>query len=311
MVNSEERAGTVKARVSDLDCGRRVLAACLAASTFATSVVAAETTTSQDCELPNPIQLSGLPKQRLVLIGEIHGAQETPALLATWACHLSRLSGEKGPGVLVALEIPVDEQERLDAFMRSPGAAGDRAALLQGRFWQRPARMQDGRSSLAKLQLIERLRALRADGADLVLRAIDVTEVSSMSRDAGMAANLRRAMAAHPTHQALGLFGNVHVALQRGSSWDAEYESLGYLLQAEGARAVFVTGEWGTTWNCRRENRATEPVLVCGPSRFGKPNDTAVARLQTDDPRYNATWMLPRLTASPPARGVETAAQPD
>lgn len=284
---------------------RRCLAG-LAACALSGSLLAAESVAPQDCELPGAIVATGLPEQRLVLLGELHGTQEAPALLATWACQLSR----KGLPVLVVLELPSEEQERLDVFMHSPGAADDRRRLLQGWFWQRPQGRQDGRSSQAMFQLVESLRALRAGGAELALRAVDVSELGSSPRDAQMSVNLRGAMEAHPTHRVLGLFGNVHVALQRGSSWDDTFESLGYLLKAEAVHALNISSKRGSAWACWSFNSADKSAMNCSSRSFGKPDDKAVAQLETGELRYDATWWLPRLTASPPARDADTARQP-
>jgi hypothetical protein len=67
-----------------------------------------------------------------LLVGEVHGTVESPAFFAETAC--AALAG--GRAVTVALEIPVAEQARLEAFLASPGGAADRAALLTGAFWR-------------------------------------------------------------------------------------------------------------------------------------------------------------------------------
>src|SRR6185436_14170191 len=87
------------------------------------------------------------------LLGEIHGTCEAPR--ATLALARQSLPARIG------LEIDVDEQPRIDAFLRD----GDRAALLAGPFWTRD--FQDGRSSQAMAALLDDVRQLRLSGADL------------------------------------------------------------------------------------------------------------------------------------------------
>src|SRR5262249_34099841 len=77
-----------------------------------------------------------------VLLGELHGNNETPRLVGELAIHATALGA-----VRVGLEIPVDQQARIDRFLASAGVGGDRQALLRGRFWTRD--LQDGRSSAA------------------------------------------------------------------------------------------------------------------------------------------------------------------
>ncbi|MGV6492816.1 hypothetical protein ACTUVK_003020 [Stenotrophomonas rhizophila] len=97
-----------------------------------------------------------MPIRPLVLVGELHGTVETPALVGELAC----AAAADATPVTVALEMDPTEQARIDAYLASAGTAADRSALLAGRFWTRT--MQDGRSSVAMAALIERLRSLRS-----------------------------------------------------------------------------------------------------------------------------------------------------
>ncbi|HTQ81108.1 MAG TPA: hypothetical protein VMM92_14000, partial [Thermoanaerobaculia bacterium] len=90
-----------------------------------------------------------------LLLGEVHGTVESPAFLANAVC----LALQAGRSVTVALEIPLQEEARFEAYLGSAGSAADRTALLAGAFWQDP--YQDGRRSQAMLALLESLRRLR------------------------------------------------------------------------------------------------------------------------------------------------------
>lgn len=227
---------------------------------------------------------------RPLLIGEIHGTQETPALLA------SMLRQGSGRPWLLGLEIPRQEQERIDAFLRSDGGARARAALTGGAFWTRE--QQDGRSSEAMLQLIDAVRALRRSGRDIQVVCFDdvAEDGSARDRDARMAQALRTALATERHRRAVALMGNYHARIGRGAPWDAQQEFLGWHLRDLSPLSVDVGAPTGSSWVCNPD---------CGVYRFGAdraPGD-GVLRMaaQADEKGYVGTLTLPRFTASPPA----------
>ena len=93
--------------------------------------------------------LGALKDAPMILLGELHGLEGVPAFAIGLACRL----GASGKPVVLALEIPRQEQERIDAFLASKGGATSEAALLTGAFWRRE--FQDGRSSLARLAMLD------------------------------------------------------------------------------------------------------------------------------------------------------------
>ncbi len=158
----------------------------LLAVLIASPVVAEAATPDRVVETAARDLLAQADALRPLLIGEIHGTQETPALLA------SMLRQGSGRPWLLGLEIPRQEQERIEAFLRSDGGARARAALTGGAFWTRE--LQDGRSSEAMLQLIDAVRALRRSGRDIhVVCFDDVAEKRQRGRP-------RRAHGAGPAH---------------------------------------------------------------------------------------------------------------
>jgi hypothetical protein len=133
----------------------------------------------------------------------------------------------------LGLEIPFDEQTSIDRFLDSSGGAAAEARLTEGAFW-RPER-QDGRSSIAMLNLIEQVRALRASGYKVRIIAYDSKSgTPAQERDRVMARNLAAVAGREPRNFLVALSGNVHNRLTRGVSWDKEYEPLGYLLTKSG-----------------------------------------------------------------------------
>jgi hypothetical protein len=119
-------------------------------------------------EIANLGAIAGVP---IVLLGELHGLQAVPAFAITLACRLAAA----GTPVMLALEIPRQEQARIDAFLASNGGKPNEQALLDGPFWRRE--FQDGRSSLARLALLDAARTLRAAGVPLRVVAVDDASV--------------------------------------------------------------------------------------------------------------------------------------
>lgn len=142
--------------------------------------------------------------RHLVMLGEMHGTAETPAiageLVARW------VTGAHRQPVLLGLEVTSVDQARVDRYLASRGTPADRADLLAGEHWTEP--MHDGRDSVAMAGLIERVRALRAAGADISIALFDAP--GNGERNARMAASLRGAIEAHPQSRVLVLTGNVH-----------------------------------------------------------------------------------------------------
>ncbi len=99
------------------------------------------------------------PQLKWLVVGEIHGSAEMPAAFADLVCLAATHSRRP---IVVGIELPPDEQTRLNAYMVSDGGADARNALFTGLFWH--PRFSDGRSSQAWFGLIERMRQLKQQG---------------------------------------------------------------------------------------------------------------------------------------------------
>lgn len=182
---------------------------------------------------------------RHVLLGEVHGTEEIPALVG----HLAAMLGEAAP-LLVALELPQTEQPALDAWLDSDGGPEARARLLARPFWQRER--QDGRSSGAMLDLVERLRALRAAGRRLTLLAYDAGDGPAQEPAQLIAAAMRD----RPQARLLLLAGNYRLGRE-------DPGSLGSALAGLDPLAFDVTAWTGTFWTC-----GDAPEAPCGRHRL-------------------------------------------
>jgi len=94
---------------------------------------------------------------RVIVLGEVHGSNEVPALFADAVC----LTAQTRP-VVVAVEQRSDDQAAVDSFIASDGGEEARLAFLRAQMWNAP--MKDGRSSEAYFRLFETLRQMRAAG---------------------------------------------------------------------------------------------------------------------------------------------------
>jgi erythromycin esterase-like protein len=230
---------------------------------------------------------------RVLLIGEIHGTGEVPALVADLA---DSLAAEHD--LLVGLELPRDEQKRIDAFLDSAGTGEDRAALLTGKFWTRD--YQDGRSSAAMLELLERLRQLRlrTKVEVLALDQVGAAMAEGDARDRAMAERLSAALEAHPKARALVLAGNFHTRLQKGAPWDESHEFLGYRLSRFEPYAIEIMGVAGGAWICTGAETDS-----CKARDFPESSLTPGIELsdEVNERGHQGMLRLERTSASPPA----------
>jgi len=234
-------------------------------------------------------------RHRFMMIGELHGTNETPELIA--AMLKSRVSKER---VLLGLEIPRDEQERIDTYLQSGGSSTSRQAMLQGAHW----RGQDGRSSLAMIGLLEQLRRLRNSGykVDVVCfdGSADDFKQASTNRDAVMATNLRAAMKRRPADRTLTLTGNIHNQLVQRPPGSPLDNSMAWNLRDLGPETINISALRGSAWNCRPE---------CKAHNFDSHNDSAPEWMIQGSPDENGwygIYRLPQLSAAPPALSAKS-----
>ena len=193
-----------------------------------------------------------------VLVGELHGTVESPAFVAALTC----TAVSYGYEVNVGLEIPDDETQVVETFLASDGGPQARAALLAGQFWS--TGFPEGRQSTAMLDLLDDLRQLKLNGAELSVMLLDAA--GAADRDTAMAQRLLAAMAATPEAFAITLTGNLHSRNVRGVSFDADYQPMGFLvseaLPAGAVLTVDVQYSGGSAWTCSENG-------TCAPNTFG------------------------------------------
>jgi hypothetical protein len=181
-----------------------------------------------------------------VLIGEQLGTWEVPLAVGDLACE----AAGAGLGVTVGLALSHKEQERIDRYLASPGAPADQDALLSGDFWRKL--QQDGRGSRAVMDLIDRLRALRAAGRQVSVVAFDTDMSHGSARDARMARFVLNPRSARPSDVFLVLAGNAHTRLVKEAAWSEDFVPMSkHLVEAHPDLKVLEVGyATGRRWGC-------------------------------------------------------------
>lgn len=237
-----------------------------------------------------------LGAQHVVMLGEIHGTEEIPAITGELAARWTTGTGKQP--LLLGLEAASVDQSRVDRYLASKGTAADRANLLAGAHWMEP--MHDGRDSQAMAALIERMRALRAAGADVSIAMFDAPGTGE--RDARMAASLRKAIAAHPAARVLVLTGNVHA--MTGKPPEMFLGDKPYTPPTTMARHIAdlhpVSIEFralrGDAWTCQGTDCGAHAL----PAASRSMSEPTLEPCDAGEP-WNYLMALPRFTASEPA----------
>ncbi len=235
----------------------------------------------------------------VLLLGELHGTQEVPRFVAQAACQ----SASNGLPVTVGLELPVEHQERVAAFVRSAGTPEDLARLLEADFWRNP--YADGRSSEAIVNVLEQLRRLRAQGQDVDVFVFDHPLLKGQPHEDRMAGTVLARLQAEPQRLFLVVTGNIHARTTRGVPWDKDFQPMGARVAQAHPTVVGLDVAYasGTAWICSVEGARQK--LVCGerPAKGKDNGDRFFVHLFGKRSRdgYHGVFYVGPITASPPA----------
>ena len=242
--------------------------------------------------------LSQLNDLRFLVIGELHGTEQTPALFGELVCALA----SSGMRTLVGLELMVWSESAINTYLRSDGTEADRTTALTDSRWLDPVNIEfpDGRLSNAMWELVERLRFLRDAGHEVAVTTFRgymlEGEQSLTPFEARMAETLLEAEVDGDYDLAVVLTGSVHARTSRRT----ENGLLPFIPMAANLpeestiRLNAVTGS-GEAWNCRGSE--------CGVyEREGTP-EGATVRFELDDGlsrEFDGIFAVGNITASPP-----------
>jgi hypothetical protein len=190
--------------------------------------------------IPGAERLWARSELRFVLVGEMHGTNETPAVFGDLVCSAS----ETKRTIIAGLE--VRDQQALNRFMDSKNRETSVKELLSTDEWKGT----DGRASSAMLVLVERLRSLKADGLLSRVIAFSASGGSAAQDEEAMSSALLRASTANPGALVIVLTGNVHASKQELAEVGS-YRLMGSFLPPAQTVSLLVTDRGGEAWNCQ------------------------------------------------------------
>lgn len=266
-------------------------------------LLATAATQSPACtDIPGWEQVIADPEIRWVVVGEVHGTNETPAIFADAVC----LAAKSRP-VVVALEYPSTDQRAIDDFINSDGGVAAREDFLATQMWNSP--IKDGRSSEAMFRLFEVLRQMKSKGQvravigfvpSMLARAstkpefeVTVARFNQADYEKDMAKLVEAA--AQPGAIVLTLTGNFHATRTELAGLD--FVGMAGHLPPDATLTFDARSNGGQSWTC------VGRPMVCGPhanSRDGE-NQPRGLQLRGDNPAFSGVLYLgTAATASPP-----------
>lgn len=212
--------------------------------------------------LPNGIR-DFIEQKKLVVVGEIHGTKEVPALFGEL---VSSLANEKTK-TLVVLEINQSSQTAISDFLKD----GDEKELAKDEFFSR--KYQDGRSSKAMVGLLKKLSRLK----NVTVLCMDPLgtnpSMTAQERDTAMATFISNNMGQY--ERTFVLSGNIHSASVVGTPWEKDFRPMVYELKSmltnfseDKLLNILVRYEKVDSWNCQGVEADS-----CA-ARYGKKNSS-------------------------------------
>jgi hypothetical protein len=234
-----------------------------------------------------------------IVVGELHGTVESPQAFADLVC----LAGKSNRHVVVALERLTSEQADIDAYLKSDGGPAARVALTAGANWH--SETQDGRSSQAYADMLERLRRMsQAHAFDGIVTFMPTGALDSAAYEKEMARVVQTASST-PDTLVLVLVGNTHARIKEVSfRGGVPYMPMAGLLPRPGTRTLYVAANArGTAWNCIIPQGAQKVTCGANPAMSGtKESPRGIGPASDPWDAYDANLYLgTTYTASPPA----------
>ena len=290
------------------------------------SLIAAIAMSAATCALPLGWDQVAATGRKYVIFGEMHGTEQSPAMVGGVAC----ASARRNERVLVAVELDSREDDGLQAAWGGPHQGFRERLLVAMPNWKG---RNDGVASRAMLAMLDDLHALKAQGMSIDVVAFNGSRgpeqtarfkhlLGQEPHEAAQAENIRRAADAARYDRVLVLVGNLHARKRpverRAVSWKPMAMQLA---PADQIVSLNMVSGAGTMWNCRlKPGYAPKPgqpfssaAIACGaiPTR----SDGAEGAPQIGlgpispvelDPAYDGHFYVGPVTASAPASpGVE------
>jgi hypothetical protein len=222
---------------------------------------------------------------RIVVVGEIHGTREMPALFTDLVCH----AVARGFDVRVGFEQDAATGAALEKYLVSQGDRAERVRVVATR-----AQFGDGTASEAMTDAFEAVRKLA-----LASHRIKTFAFAKVSGNVAYAATIANEHASAPRAVVLALMGNTHAQIKRDATDDEPLT--GELLRKRGldVRAIYLDYTHGTAYGHRASGEIG--VYTQSPGNGAPP----FRKLNTIDPPtfvYDMMISVGEIHASPPAR---------
>jgi hypothetical protein len=239
---------------------------------------------------------SEFEQARVLLVGELHGTVECPAVFGDLVFAAAR----RGP-VHVGVDLPSTEQNELDHFLANPDDAARRARWLARPLFT--TRVQDGRTSRAMVALLDRIARYRAQGMPIEVFAFDApaTADADEQRDLRMARMIAD-RARDPARRVLALMGNVHNQLDPTTPWAPDFRTVAMhlrdMLADDDLRSLTLDWVTGTAWH---ETDQGVGEQISNGFQIAPVGSVVIDRERDGSPWRHAIINLGVLHASPPA----------
>lgn len=220
-----------------------------------------------------------LAASRVVVVGDLHGTNESPAVFHDLACAFANDPGKGGR--FIGLELP----ETFDAYFAKPSTS--LKAMLADEFWNR---MGDGRHSAAMRSMVAQLMQMHP----VLSGRVRLVALERRPIDAAGAEKLGALLSKTSDSRALVLIGNAHARKTRMRQ--QRVEPFAFVLQKAGIDVLALDAQAGSGsgWACLPDC-AARPVT---PRANGDEVKIVVDRCSSPDCAYDGYYYVPRLTVS-------------
>ncbi|AWW73618.1 hypothetical protein CD351_04150 [Erythrobacter sp. KY5] len=289
----------------------------MSALSLALTAVLASGSPGAACDpLPGWEAVASEARGKYLVLGESHGTLEAPAATAEYVCAVA----EDGP-VLLAIEFSSPDNDGFQRAWAKPHDEFRTALFAEVPDW---GARQDGVASLAMLEMLERLHALKEAGRDIDIVAFNGANGDAQRaafaglpgqepHEAAQAANIREAAQSRDYAHVVVLVGGFHAEKLPAVLGQTPTRPMANLLApANRVVSLVMHSDGGESWSCQLAIGAdfdpTEPVtsdmVSCkahpaGPSRPPMERGFHLSKV-TEPQSYDGVFALGKISASPP-----------
>ncbi|MCM8556543.1 hypothetical protein [Sphingomicrobium sediminis] len=281
---------------------------------------------ASDCNpLPGWETVAQAADGKFLIFGESHGTAESPAAVAEYICAISETRS-----VLLAIEFNATSDDAFREVWNGPHE-GFRERMIKtvGEWTGR----EDGVASVAMLDMLERLHALKSAGRDIDITSFNGSKNETQRRalaslpaqephEASQALNIRAAADRGKYDQVVVLVGELHSRQSAVSMGGEPFRPMAAILDAEtNVVSLYMIHGPGETWSCQLAidpedmpppgTPITDDMIACAahPTPANHAGDRAPGFHLIDGenalPDFDGVFHVGPVTASPPASSAD------